>query len=446
MYGDGIRGEFPTCQLRFFPPGLPPGRLPPGPFPPGLGPPVRPAAGFRSPPVLPLKPGPDFENPPGLAPKAVFARPPEAGLPAPPGFGFHPGFLVEGPERLLLGRAPPARGLPVLVVKGRERSPSARGGRPAPNSRAPVRRGPPLGRALLGRSKEGRSKRGRSGLGRSEPAPRNGGLPVVERPVGRLRVARIGDSRPGSTASIWSRGGLGGLRPSLASAASRRGPAWGFNGGRLEPGFCHGFFSKGRPPSGRRLPANLPVGRPSRGGADPNCAGGCSERGKRSPNRAGGRAVRSSFFHAGRPAPNCRGPERGGPDCCGPDRCGPGRGGPGRGEPKRTGPVPARSGLDRNPSPSGRAGREGRSLPNCLCGGNSRRGGNAGRSAAGGAASGRGARGLIVGNCASIALRRRISFGFGLRSLPSAALRRSESSSASNSRILPGSMSSTRGP
>ena len=92
-----------------------------------------------------------------------------------------PVFRSRVAERLLLGRAPPARGLPVLVVKGRERSPSARGGRPAPNSRAPVRPGPPAGRAPLGRSKEGRSKRGRSGswagppirldlvVGRSEP-------------------------------------------------------------------------------------------------------------------------------------------------------------------------------------------------------------------------------------------------------------------------------------
>lgn len=185
------------------------------------------------------------------------------------------------------GLAPPARGLPVLVVNGRERSPSARGGRPAANSRLPLRPGPPVGRAPLGRSKPGRSKRGRSGLGRSglgrsvrgwnwpgrlpvrpaldrsEPAPRNGGRPVVGRPVGgRLEVGRIGDSRSGSTASMCSFDGLGGLRASLSGAASRRGPPWGLNAGRSASGFFHGFFSKGRPPSGRRVPANPPVGRP----------------------------------------------------------------------------------------------------------------------------------------------------------------------------------------
>ena len=172
----------------------------------------------------------------------------------PPVLGFHAGFpAADGPERLFDGRAPPARGFPVLVVKGRELPPSARGGLPEPNARVPVRPGPPVGRAPLGRSKEGRSKRGWSGLGRSGvgrsgldrsvrgrnwlgrlwpvrpaagPAPRNGDRPVAGRPVGgRLAVGRIGDSRSGSTASICSREGLGVLISSRSGAASRRGPA-----------------------------------------------------------------------------------------------------------------------------------------------------------------------------------------------------------------------------
>ena len=158
-----LSGQIASRQPRFFPPGLPPGRLPPG----------RPVGGFRLPPVLPLKPGPDLGKPPDLGLEAGFERPAEGGLPAPVDLDFQAGFPVDDPERLLLGRAPPGRGLPVLVVKGRERSPSGRGGWPAPNSRGPERPEPPLGRAPLGRTTDGppgngRSKRGRSGLGRSD--------------------------------------------------------------------------------------------------------------------------------------------------------------------------------------------------------------------------------------------------------------------------------------
>ena len=159
----GIRKPAPRIAIypRFFPPGLPPGLDPPG-----LGPLDRPPAGFRAPPDLPLKPGPDFEKPPGLAPKAGLERPSDESRPVPPALGFHAGFPGEvAAARLLLGRAPPGRGLPLLVVKGRD--PAARGGRPAPNSLAPVRPGPPDGRVLLVRSNVGRSKRGRSDTGRS---------------------------------------------------------------------------------------------------------------------------------------------------------------------------------------------------------------------------------------------------------------------------------------
>ncbi|MGA7244976.1 MAG: hypothetical protein WBX19_17440, partial [Terracidiphilus sp.] len=68
----------------------------------GLGP-----VGFRPPAVLPLYPEPDLE------PKFDFERAPEEGLPGPLGLDFQAGFpAADGPPCLLLGRAPPARGLP----------------------------------------------------------------------------------------------------------------------------------------------------------------------------------------------------------------------------------------------------------------------------------------------------------------------------------------------
>ena len=69
--------------------------------------------------------------------------------------GLLPGDLKEG---LLLGRAPPARGLPLLVVNGRASPPSLRKGLGAP------------GRAEVGRDEEA----GLSKLGLSWPAGRLG--------------------------------------------------------------------------------------------------------------------------------------------------------------------------------------------------------------------------------------------------------------------------------
>ena len=61
--------------------------------------------------------------------------------------GFHPADedLPAGAPDLLLGRAPPARGLPLLVVKGRARPPSPRKGL------APPERADEAGLSKLGR-------------------------------------------------------------------------------------------------------------------------------------------------------------------------------------------------------------------------------------------------------------------------------------------------------
>jgi hypothetical protein len=61
----------------------------------------------------------------------------------------------ERPAGLLLGRAPPARGLPLLVVKARGRPPSLLNGRLEP------------GREELGRSEYGLGVLGRPELGRA---------------------------------------------------------------------------------------------------------------------------------------------------------------------------------------------------------------------------------------------------------------------------------------
>jgi hypothetical protein len=89
--------------------------------------------------------------PPGLALKPGLAEPKL-------GFGFQPGL-----PGLLLGRAPPARGLPLLVVEGRE----------------------PSGRA-------GREKLGRPGLGPPENGPENGrAAPPGPPEAGRFVVGRL---------------------------------------------------------------------------------------------------------------------------------------------------------------------------------------------------------------------------------------------------------------
>jgi len=78
----------------------------------------------------------------------------EAGLPGPKrDLGFQP-----GPD-LLLGRAPPARGLPLLVVKGRDCPPSPRKGFAAG-------RLDDVGLSKLGRLGRGRSEYGRGALER----------------------------------------------------------------------------------------------------------------------------------------------------------------------------------------------------------------------------------------------------------------------------------------
>jgi len=106
---------------------------------------------------------------------------------------------------LLLGRAPPARGLPLLVVKGRERPPSPRKG-PAE----------------------------RSELERSELE-----LPEVERPeLGRAELERLGLGRAALERSECSIGSMcrrdGALGPRFTiSSASLRGAAGPEPGGRL---------------------------------------------------------------------------------------------------------------------------------------------------------------------------------------------------------------------
>jgi hypothetical protein len=91
--------------------------------------------------------GPDFEKPPGRGfenpPGFGFENPPVRGLDAPPGL-----------KGLLDGRAPPALGLPLLVVKGRAMPPSPRGELGLLDPSAPPRPGP------LGRPEPARSNRG----------------------------------------------------------------------------------------------------------------------------------------------------------------------------------------------------------------------------------------------------------------------------------------------
>ena len=158
-------------QVRFLPPGFPlnpdlekpPGLEPPGLEPPlnggldllpELGLPLPPKLGFGFQPGFPPVRGPDPESvrggrganepspssrrnegladPPGFAPPLGLEPNDRAGAPVfdrPP--GFHPveeGLSPVG-RGLLFGRAPPARGLPLLVVNGRANPPSPRKGR-----------------------------------------------------------------------------------------------------------------------------------------------------------------------------------------------------------------------------------------------------------------------------------------------------------------------------
>ena len=181
---------------RFLPPGFPlnpdlekpPGLEPPLngglDLPPELGFPLPPKLGLGFQPGLPPGRAPDPESvrggrganelspssrrnegladPPGLAPNdragaPVLDRPP----------GFHPVDEGLSPVRpgLLFGRAPPARGLPLLVVNGRANPPSPRKGRDE------------LGRGGPERSEPGLSELGLSELDRPEPDGRELGGP-----------------------------------------------------------------------------------------------------------------------------------------------------------------------------------------------------------------------------------------------------------------------------
>ena len=146
-----------------------------------------------------MKPDPlklDLEPPPGLGPdlgrELPPGLPPKLGLPPKAGLGFHPVPVRrsdEGPEErgpdfgrslapgLLLGRAPPGRGLPLLVVKARGSPPSLRNGRDELLRPPSVRGGPE-------RPVEGRPEEGRLDAGRSEPDLSEPGLPEPERPKG----------------------------------------------------------------------------------------------------------------------------------------------------------------------------------------------------------------------------------------------------------------------
>jgi hypothetical protein len=116
-----------------------------------------------------------LDGPPGFESNERFGAPEYGRLPLPP---FHPTDedLSVGAPDLLLGRAPPARGLPLLVVKGRARPPSPRNGRGEPGRSEPERS--KLGRTVLDRPpperpaperpKSGRDG-GRGELGRSPP-------------------------------------------------------------------------------------------------------------------------------------------------------------------------------------------------------------------------------------------------------------------------------------
>ena len=207
-------------------------------------------------------------NPPGL----------------PPGFGFHP--EPDGFPGLLLGLAPPARGLPLLVVNGLARPPSLRNGRgdslrPPPSlpelARPKLARpdpAPPLGRPVPLRPPSLRGVNGR-GLNCRGPPLRSGLEPSYLEPAGLAPSCRS----VCSTGSMRSREGFRGSKSRIGSGASRAAAGLGenarLNGGRplppvsrpklpegRSPGFFHAGFAPDVPPLPAALsPKPLPAGR-----------------------------------------------------------------------------------------------------------------------------------------------------------------------------------------
>lgn len=211
------------------PPGLPPPGLPLGPDfenPPGRGPDRLPAPGLLLPPnaglgfqpVPVLRSGrassPRGLNPSPPSPRGVngrFAgpepRPAPELRPAPAPYDRPPSF-----PGLLLGRAPPARGLPLLVVKGRARLSSVRGGREGPALERPGAAGrPEPERSKRGFSKEGFSKRGLSKPGfakRGFGGPDLSNLGFSKRGFGGPDLSKAGFSKRGLAEPDFSNLGL----------------------------------------------------------------------------------------------------------------------------------------------------------------------------------------------------------------------------------------------
>jgi hypothetical protein len=304
----------------------------------------------------------------------------------------------------------------------------------------------------------GRAELGRAELGRAEPERGPRGAVLFDCSAWISSICRFG--------------GLTGPRSSSKVGASRRGAAGRLKAGRSVRSAPPDFFQLGLAVKERPAPV-LPVpaascrieparersyagrsgtGRSEAGVPEAGLPGAVRSGAGRpvpvepAPNRDGGRVGRSSFFHAGRV------PGRAEVGSAGRPAGRAGRNGlsslrakepaprlgrsapkdlPGRESPKRAGLV--RAGLVREgPERAGpvRVGPAGR-----ICAGP-----GSGRASIGGTGARRGlALGRSVGNWASRALRRRVSFALGVRSLPSAALRSSSSSSGSSSRRLPGS-------
>lgn len=241
-------------------------------------------------------------------------------------------------------------------------------------------------------------------------------------------------------------GGLTGPRSSSKAGASRRGAEGRLKAGRSVRSVPPDFFQPGLAVKERPAPV-LPVPvascriEPARERSYAGRSGvGRSGAGRPAPvepalNRDGERVGRSSLFHAGRVSGRAKAGSDGRPTGRAgrmglssllanepvprlgraapkdlPERESPKRAGPERADTERAGSVRAVPRPGSDPASIGMIG--------------ARRGLALGRS---------------VGNWASRALRRRVSFALGVRSLPSAALRSSSSSSGSSSRRLPGS-------